>query len=89
MKKLFLAGIALFALNAGGSAFAADMPVKARPLPPPPVYNWTGFYVGGNIGYSWGRSSNDWDFFANNFVIPPPEGTTCGPAGLAFCATGK
>ena len=23
-----------------------------------PVYNWTGFYLGGNVGYSWGRSAS-------------------------------
>ncbi|HWX83103.1 MAG TPA: outer membrane beta-barrel protein [Xanthobacteraceae bacterium] len=37
---------------------AADMAVKAPP-PPAPVYRWTGFYVGGNIGYSWGKASGD------------------------------
>src|SRR5262245_27934903 len=50
MKKLFLASFSLLALNAGGSALAADMPV-ARPLPPPPVYNWSGCYVGAGVGY--------------------------------------
>jgi outer membrane immunogenic protein len=42
-------------------ALAADLPVKApryAPLPPPP-YNWTGFYVGGNVGYSWGNAGSD------------------------------
>jgi outer membrane immunogenic protein len=35
-----------------GAASAADMPVKAPAYKAPPVvvYNWTGFYVGGNIG---------------------------------------
>lgn len=40
-------------------ASAADLSTKA-PLYTPPValqYSWTGFYVGGNVGYSWGRSS--------------------------------
>ena len=36
---------------------AADMAVKAPP--PVPVYGWTGFYGGGNIGYSWGKVSGD------------------------------
>ena len=31
------------------SAIAADMAVKAPP-PPVAVYNWTGFYIGGNVG---------------------------------------
>jgi outer membrane immunogenic protein len=52
MKKLFLATIAAFALTAAGTAGAADM---ARPVykaaPPPPVYSWTGFYVGAGYGY--------------------------------------
>lgn len=34
-------------------AMAADMPLKAPPLPPPPVYSWTGFYIGLNAGYTW------------------------------------
>jgi outer membrane immunogenic protein len=57
MKKLFLAGVALLALNAGGSALAADMPVKAPP-PPPPVYSWSGCYGGGFVGYGWGNSQH-------------------------------
>ena len=36
-------------------ASAADMPRKAPVVtpPPPPVYSWTGFYVGANIGGGW------------------------------------
>jgi outer membrane immunogenic protein len=39
-------------------ALAADMPVKA-PMPPPPPFSWTGFYLGGNIGGAWARRT--WD----------------------------
>jgi outer membrane immunogenic protein len=39
-------------------ASAADMALKAAP-PPPPIYDWTGFYLGLNGGYSWGKSSTD------------------------------
>jgi outer membrane immunogenic protein len=47
MRKLLLAGSALGALAT--SAFAADM----APLPiPPPLPSWTGFYVGGNVGWA-------------------------------------
>jgi outer membrane immunogenic protein len=53
MKKLLIAGAALAALI-GTPALAADMPVKA-PLPAAPAWSWTGFYLGGNIGYSVGR----------------------------------
>ena len=41
----------------GASAFAADLPVKAPP--PPPILSWTGGYVGGNVGYSWGGAHTD------------------------------
>jgi outer membrane immunogenic protein len=34
------------------SAFAADMPVKARPIAPA-VYDWSGIYAGGNVGAAW------------------------------------
>ena len=41
-----------------GAASAADLParmVTKAPPPPPPMYNWTGFYLGLNVGGSWGR----------------------------------
>src|SRR6266481_4412688 len=48
-----------FVLAASGFAFAADMAVKmhvkAPPPPPAPVYSWTGWYIGGNVGGGWGR----------------------------------
>jgi outer membrane immunogenic protein len=41
---------------AGRDIVLADMNVKAAPLPYlPEYYNWTGFYVGGNVGYGVGR----------------------------------
>ena len=47
------------------SASAADL--AARPYTKAPamveIYNWTGFYIGGNAGYSWGRSNTDASFF--------------------------
>ncbi len=34
-------------------ACAADLATKPSPYPPSLLYHWTGFYVGGNIGYGW------------------------------------
>lgn len=48
MKKLLIAGVALAALI-GTPALAADMEVKV-PLPPAPVFSWSGCYLGGNAG---------------------------------------
>jgi len=46
-------------LAVGQLAIAADLPqkpvYKAPIMSPVPVYNWTGFYVGGNIGGAWGN----------------------------------
>jgi outer membrane immunogenic protein len=54
MKKLLLGSVALIAL--AGSAVAADLPQRpvAPVMAPMPIYNWTGFYVGGNLGGAWG-----------------------------------
>jgi len=56
MKRAALALIGLSALATAPSAFAA--PRRAPPPPPLPVWNWTGFYGGANIGYSWGNSNS-------------------------------
>lgn len=61
MKRLAV-GIAALASMVATSAVAADLPAKVYTKAPPPVvaaYNWTGFYIGGNVGYSWGRSSDN------------------------------
>ena len=39
------------------TSFAADLQVKAVAVPPS-VYNWTGLYVGGHVGY--GIGMKDW-----------------------------
>ena len=58
MKMFLKAGLASLALLAGGAASAADMPYRKGTLPPAPAlpefFSWTGFYAGGQIGYSWG-----------------------------------
>jgi outer membrane immunogenic protein len=59
MKRILIASAV--ALAAGGQALAADLPPPMAPpprapavyYPPPPVYNWTGFYIGGNLGAGW------------------------------------
>jgi outer membrane immunogenic protein len=48
-----LAAVAAFGFAPVASA--ADMPTKAPVAPVAAPYSWTGFYVGGNIGYSWGH----------------------------------
>jgi outer membrane immunogenic protein len=63
MKKLLLGGTMLAALAVTAPAIAADLPVKApvykAPVMAPEVFSWTGFYIGGNLGYSWGRGDTD------------------------------
>ena len=53
MNVKILTTAVLATLAALGTASAADlpMPAPAYKAPPPPVYNWTGCYVGGGGGY--------------------------------------
>ena len=49
-------GVLFAAAAVSGSAFAADMPVKAPPPPAvAPANNWTGLYIGANAGGVWER----------------------------------
>src|SRR5205823_963585 len=48
------------ALLGAGAAHAADLqraPVYTKAPPPVEIFNWTGFYIGANIGYSGGRAN--------------------------------
>jgi outer membrane immunogenic protein len=58
MNKM-LGSVALLALVTA-PAMAADMPLKARRLPPP-VYSWTGWYAGVNAGASFGTFKTDFN----------------------------
>jgi outer membrane immunogenic protein len=60
MKRHFgwaLASVVLVGISGLGAASAADMAVKAPVQAlPPPVYSWTGCYIGAEGGGAWGRS---------------------------------
>jgi outer membrane immunogenic protein len=61
MKKMILAMTVTGLTAAAGAASAADLPRSSVPYfsgPPPAVYNWSGFYAGGNLGYEWGKVTN-------------------------------
>ena len=79
-SALKILAAAAFAGITATSAFAADMAVKARPMPVAEIWNWTGFYIGGNAGYSWGRSDNSLQFYntATGAIIVPPAGSITG-----------
>jgi outer membrane immunogenic protein len=73
LKKFLICAAAAITLVAA-PGFAADMPVKARPAAVAAAYNWTGFYVGGNIGYGWANDTgNRWDSFVDP-GFPPAVG---------------
>ncbi|MET4034418.1 opacity protein-like surface antigen, partial [Bradyrhizobium sp. RT4a] len=64
MKKILVAAVGMMAAGLSAPASAADL--AARPYtkaPPPivaPIYDWTGFYIGGNGG--WAQNHNCVDF---------------------------
>jgi outer membrane immunogenic protein len=82
MAKRFLVASAVLTCLIG-SAMAADMPIKMPTYrsAPTEVFSWSGFYVGGHLGYGW--SSNDWkvDDSINLFNIG--SGTINGALGGA------
>jgi outer membrane immunogenic protein len=88
MKKVIVAA-AFAALATTTSAWSADMAMKA-PLPPAPIWSWSGCYVGANGGYGWNNGNshyNDPNTTGDPInglgptTIPTPSGTR-GSGGL-------
>lgn len=63
MRLVTTSLIAAAAIGTAFSAMAADklgrFPAYRAPDAVAPYYDWTGFYFGGNIGYSWGTANTD------------------------------
>lgn len=71
MKLIKTFATAFLASTLAGSAFAADLPSRKAPpvmVAPAPIFTWTGFYVGANIGYGFGASNTN----VGSLVLPPP-----------------
>src|SRR6202051_1455815 len=61
-KKLLLGTVALVALGATVPALAADLGARPyynkAPAYAAPIYNWTGFYIGGHLGGAFSGSNS-------------------------------
>ncbi|MFZ1174277.1 MAG: porin family protein, partial [Bradyrhizobium sp.] len=63
MKKFLFTTVALVALGATVPALAADLSARSpvytkAPAYAAPLYNWTGFYIGGHLGGVFSSDSN-------------------------------
>jgi outer membrane immunogenic protein len=61
-----------FFLVTGGAIAIARSAFAAEPTPPPlppPVFTWSGVYIGGQIGYAWGTDNASWTGTANNLDL--------------------
>ena len=78
LRLLSASGVAL--VTAALPAAAADVytPPPAPAYAPAPGFSWTGFYVGANVGYTWGK--HDWDP-ATATITAAGSG---GPAGTSY-----
>src|SRR5262249_1941732 len=86
MRKVL--GLAGAALLLAGPALAADLPVRAPVKAPPPVvpvFTWTGFYFGGNIGGVDEHASGTSDFIDTGF--PPTSRFFSNPQNQSFSNT--
>lgn len=92
MKRLFLTTVATTAIMATSVAAAADLPTTAQVLPPPglappqpPVFSWTGCYLGASAGL--GESHTRWqdvtpDGNIDEFTTSARSAHTNGSGGI-------
>jgi outer membrane immunogenic protein len=77
-----LAGVAVILLSAANAANASDLSVKPAPAPLAflaPPFNWTGYYVGANLGGGW----------AGNTLFDSFTGISLGNSASGFIGGGQ
>lgn len=82
MRKVL--GLIGAAVMLAGPALAADMNVKAplyKAPPMVPVFSWTGWYIGGNIGYGWGEGTSP-SVTSPNFTFNQGAFPSLSPKGV-------
>jgi outer membrane immunogenic protein len=91
MKRIVGAVILMAALTA--PAFAADLGARTYTKAPAvaPISNWSGLYIGGNLGYGWGNGNTDVSFLptpeeaqANNAILSARSNGVIGGAQLGY-----
>jgi len=83
MKKVLLAAAGVLLLGLSAPASAADLAARPYTKAPPmaaPIYNWTGFYIGGHVGYGWGHANSD-SFSAAGVLLDSTTGNSNGVFG--------
>lgn len=85
MRRIVVALLGATLLG-GAAASAADMPVKGPVYKAPPIvlYNWTGCYIGGNVGGIWGRSNINIPGYPSNFNITNSSAIGGGQLGCNY-----
>ena len=71
-RKLSLAFLALVLCSVAAPAIAADLPLPVKAPLLPPYDAWNGWFVGGNIGGSFGQAR---------------DSSTFGPTAITFSST--
>ena len=96
VKRLGLTGLAWIAAASCGAAVAADLPpapsYKAPVRVMAPAPSWTGFYIGGNVGYDWDSRTSGLSAVSTDPVLAPALAAILAagsyPASLSPSASG-
>ena len=82
MRSTWVSCVAGTLVAASSGTFASDL---SRPvIAPPPAYNWTdGFYIGGNLGGAWARTTLN-DNFTGGSVVGGVHSGFIGGAQIGY-----